>query len=256
MSERLFNAVFYALRRRIRWSRPTYRPRSEDKAPFFRAKPHLLSAAGRLERRYHLGDFREQSTSSEYRESLYVLELMERFFPVPRLRDPVRALDVGSKNFAYARGLHHFFRHAGETGPRRVDLTGVEVDPYQIYTDLHSRYDYALYHIRDLDGCRYLAGDVMDHREPYDVITWFLPFVTEYALRKWGLPGVLFRPEAMVRHVCGLLAPGGVLVLASREEEERDVQAQLLRDLGVSFHPPERHESDWMAYAPRYVFVV
>jgi hypothetical protein len=60
----------------------------------------------------------------------------------------------------------------------------------------------------------------------------------------------------MIRHVCGLLAPGGVLVLASREEEERDIQAQLLRDLGLRFRPPERHTSDWMAYAPRYVFVV
>ncbi len=256
VSERLFNAVFYALRQRLRWSRPTYCPRNEDKAPFFRARPHLLSAAERLERRYHLRDFRGRSTSVEYRESLYVLELMERFFPAHRLCDPVRALDVGSKNFTYVRGLHHFFRHAGETAPRQVELTGIEVDPYQVYTDLHSRHDYALYHTRGLDGCRYLAGDVMGRQGRYDAITWFLPFVTEYALRKWGLPGSLFRPEPLLRHIFGLLAPGGVLILSNREEEEREIQAQLLRNLGIPFRPPDRHESDWMAYAPRYVFVV
>jgi hypothetical protein len=256
MSERLFNALFYALRWRVRWSRPNYRPRNEDKAPFFRAKPHLLSAAERLEHRYHLSRFRDQSTSPEYRESLYVLELMERFFPAHRLGDPVRALDVGAKNFAYARGLHHFFRYAGEAAPRRVELTGIEVDPYQVYTDLHSRHDYALYHVRDLDGCRYLSGDAMEHRDRYGVITWFLPFVTEYALRKWGLPDALFKPDLLLRHVYGLLTPGGVLILSNREEEERDIQAQLLRDCGIPFRPPERHESEWMAYAPRYVFVV
>jgi hypothetical protein len=168
----------------------------------------------------------------------------------------VRALDVGCKNFAYARGLYHFLRHAGTGTPRSVTLVGIELDPYQIYRDLHSRLDYARYHIRGLEGCEYHGGDVNDHAGRYDVITWFLPFLTEYAHRKWGLPGSRFRPEPTLRHVLGLLAEGGILLLANREEEERDLQADLLRRLGVRFEESRRHESDWMNYAPRYVFVV
>jgi hypothetical protein len=261
MSERLFNALFYALRWKVRWSRPNYCPHGEDKVPFFTAKPHLLAEADRLEKAYHLQGFREHSTSVEYRESLYAIDLMERFCPVHSLRDPVAALDVGSKNFAYARGLHHFCGHAGRTTgrevpPRRVALTGIEVDPYQVYTDLHARHDYARYHTRGLEGCRYLTGDVTDHHDRYDIITWFLPFVTEYAHRKWGLPGRLFAPARLLRHVHGLLAEGGVLILANREVEERDIQTQLLRDHDIPFRPPQRHESDWMAYAPRYVTII
>ena len=256
MSERLFNALFYALRWKVRWSRPTYCPKGEDKTPFFAAKPRLLTEADRLEKTYHLQGFREHATSVEYRESLYLIDLMERFCPVPRLRNPVAALDVGSKNFAYARGLHHFLRYAGGAPPRQVALTGIEVDPYQVYADLHARHDYARYHTRGLEGCRYLTGDVTGHDARYDLITWFLPFVTEYAHRKWGLPGHLFAPDRLLRHVHGLLADGGVLILANREEEERDIQTQLLRDHGIPFHPPQRHESDWMAYAPRYVTVI
>ena len=256
MSERFFNKLYFALRSRLRWSRPTYRPRNEDKSQFFDIKPHLLPAAARLEHHYHLKGFRCQSTSSEYREALYVLELLERFFPLERLRDPVRALDVGSKNFAYARGLYHFYRHAGAAHPRAVLLTGIEADAYQIYVDLHSRYDYALYHIRDLDGCRFLPGDVTGLHERYDAITWFLPFVSEGPHRKWGLPGSLFKPEAMLRHVFRMLASGGAMLIANREEEERDIQAKLLERLRIPFHPPERYEADWMAYAPRYVTLV
>ena len=255
MSERLFNHVYYALRSRVRWTRPTYNPPNEDKKSLFEPRPTLLPTADRLEGQYRLINFREKSTTNEFRESLYVLELMDRFFPILALSETVRSLDVGSKNFAYARGLYHFFRNAGGN-IRQVELTGIEVDAYQIYSNLHSRYDYALYHTRSLDRCRFIPGDVLEHQERYDVITWFLPFVTKYPLRKWGLPGSLFKPVDLLKHVYGLLKEGGILLIANKEEKERDIQLDLLRHLRIPFQLPERFEPEWIAYAPRYVVVI
>ena len=155
---------------------------------------------------------------------------MDRFFPTRAFPETVRSLDVGSKNFAYIRGLYHFFRNAGGT-IRQVELTGIEIDAYQIYSNLHSRYDYALHHTRNLDRCRFIPGDVLEHQERYDVITWFLPFVTKYPLRKWGLPGSMFKPIDQLKHVYSLLNEGGILLIANKEEKEGDIQLELLRPL-------------------------
>jgi hypothetical protein len=101
--------------------------------------------------------------------------------------------------------------------------------------DLHSRYDYAIYHIRNLKNTRYIPGDLLKfHENKYDLITWFLPFITETPLLKWGLPLQYLQPEAMINHAYNLLNSRGIILIINQFESEREKQLEILKNLGIN----------------------
>ncbi len=255
MLSRFANRLSFAIRSRLQWARGGYAPANEDKDAWLSTHPGLRQRARDLTARYDLHTLTERSTLTEYRESMYVLDLLDRCWqPAPQKSAPLRVLDVGAKNYAYAQGLAAFF--GGVAGQQALMLTGIEIDGYPVYRDLHSRFDYAQWHLRGLPHARYLVADVRAHTEQYDVITWFLPFLFADTQAAWGLPDHAFDPAATLTHVASRLAPGGVLVIVNRETEERDEQLALLAAAHLPHTAPRCFDAAWLPVAPRYVTIV
>ncbi|MBM4374714.1 MAG: hypothetical protein FJ095_06490 [Deltaproteobacteria bacterium] len=190
-----------------------------------------------LRGRYELERLRTASTRLDYRENLYVLEALERALEggrAPRRADgPLRVVDVGSKNFAYAFALERYFRRASGGPPK---LLGVEVDGHVVYRDWRARCDYAEAYARQTgnEQVRYRVADfcALEAAEPFDVVTMFFPFVTRHALVRWGLPARFFAPARLFAKAAAL-CPSGPVVIASHTEEERDEAVRLARKVGL-----------------------
>jgi hypothetical protein len=236
----LRNSLDLALRNRITWS-PAAHEEAEDHGGLFDDLAEPAAARdfeARALRDYGLGTARDRMASWRWNRNLAFLEVLDRAGQSPRLaeflrRKPsLRVLDVGSKNFDYVDALAAFF--AGFGSRRPVALTGIEVDAHRRYTDFRTRRAWADHYCAGVPGSRYLAQDLEDHREPYDLITWFLPFLTEFPLVRWGLPTRLLRPEALFDHAWGLLEPGGPVLLVNLNAGEAERQHALVRSRGLS----------------------
>jgi hypothetical protein len=238
----LANPVFFALRSRLRFRRAGYRET--------RATPLTDPLAIATLQRFGLADLTERMHASTLATTLHVVDLLAAVFErhPPPTATPLRALDVGSKNFEVAPAL---LASLVARGARRdaIELTGIELDAYRVYADGHSRADAAAYFLAlaadaGFGGAhRFVAGDVLAHREPYDVITWLHPFVTPAPLLRWGLPRRHLAPERMLAHVASLRAPGGMLVIVNQEPEEAAIQRDLFARVGLeatSFDVPSR----------------
>jgi len=229
----LRNSIDFFLRQRLTWS-PAARERSEDPEPF----------ADDTDRRwtedYGLEAARRRMAGWRWRRNLAVLQLLDRAAAEPLFRealaggDPLRALDIGSKNFDYVDALAAVLSHGGR---RTVDLTGLEIDPHRRYTDLRTRRAWAEHYCSFVPGARYLPGDLEDHEGSYRVITWFFPFLFRAPLVKWGLPGRLLRPAALLARARALLEPGGVLLIVNLTADEEAEQHRLLGEAGAAFTP-------------------
>jgi len=255
------NAAAFALRKKMAWSRGRVEHANEAKNDLFayadEGSTSLALRERELRERYELARLFASSSCSDYRENLYLLDLLDRhagaharraFGGQPR----IRALDVGSKDFRYAFGLAHWLRH-GTGGPSRdVALTGIELDGHPIYADLHSRKDHADAYAREVDRATvdYLVKDVLEHEErEVDLVFLFFPFVLEYALLRWGLPRRCFLPQRILRHVRTLLRPGGLVVVMNHTEAEHRRQLELLTDAGFDILSTARAESALVDYA-------
>ena len=88
--------------------------------------------------------------------------------------DIAKILDIGSKNWFYAKGEYSFFKSFVQT----PCLDGVEIDAFRLYSNLYSRYESAKFYTKNLKNTNYIAGDLLSISDTYDYIIWFLPFVT------------------------------------------------------------------------------
>lgn len=244
------NPLAFALRRRLSWSRGEPTTADEAKGELFN---YLSSSARRgaegreryLRDRYNLSPLYRASGREEYRENLYVLDVLDREV-APLLRSPgaraARGVDVGSKDFVYAFALERFLRRSG--GGRGAELVGVEVDGHAIYRDLHSRADRARANAARTGNAavRYEVADFLTFESaPADVVTIFYPFVTRFALLAWGLPLSAFRPRELLARAAASLAPGGLLVVFNHTLEEREALHELaatLPTLRLERHAP------------------
>lgn len=261
------NGLFFGLRQRLGWSRGGFREPPESKDGLYDdLPPDRAAAAGAREAalaaRYGLEELRADTTRRNYRENLYLLDLLDAAWEAagPPLPAPPRVLDVGVKNWYYVRALHRFLARAGRAAgepDRPVDLTGLELDPYRVYADLYSRYDYARWHMRGLAGCRYLAGDFLDHGERYDLVLLLFPFVLERPLLEWGLPLAHFQPRRFLAHALARLVPGGALLVVNQGPEEAREQLELLASLGRAARLHREQGSHFVDYPePRFVTIV
>jgi len=225
------------IRDHLRWA-PA--PRARAPRPLERDLHHLdvearARAQALLDRYPTIADWSRLLNPVEVQEDLYLLEALSLMVPAA-LTGPAgarSALDVGSKN-----GIHLPALHALCPCP----WTLVELDAHRRYGNLVTRRSRGEFiaasapHVHD--GCRYLAGSVLDLRPDagrFDVITWTLPFVYPQPLIAWGLPDRHFQPVALLDRVLSLLTPRGALIITNQGEGERDEQRRLLSDAGV--HP-------------------
>ena len=158
----------------------------------------------------------------------YVYDILSQFMK-PKERDSLRVLDIGSKNWAYVRGEYRFFRQFSPN----LELDGVEIDAYRLYSNFYSRYEAAKFYIKGLEGVNYYPEDLLNIGGKYDYIVWLLPFVTPYPLKRWGLPERYFMPEKLLKHAYGLLERE--MFIVNQGEEESEIQRALLEKLKIPY---------------------
>lgn len=224
MSDRLDDLAF-RVRGALRWSAPVWklRARSFDRVVASLPSPQARARARALAEQHDLGRWPKLLTARELRENLYVLDVLASHLPGALPDGP--ALDVGSKNGAVLPALV-------AARPRPWHL--VELDAHRRYLDGSTRRAHGEAIAAAFPGCRYFARSVADVEGRYAAVTWFLPYVRQAPLRAAGLPSRCFEPERLLRHVAGLVAPSGVLLVLNQGERERDEQARLFAQLGLA----------------------
>lgn len=239
-----WNGGFFYLRQRIKFRRGGYREEPGRRADL---PPHLQSAldgprSRELETELQLDRFRDGLSDETYVVTLFFADLLEQTFRqgsfFAALPPAIDILDVGSKNFESAPALFAAMSQCGRspgTPPRTVRLTGIEIDAFRVTRDLFSRADKAAYYLNLLPSPagphRFIPGDLLEHYETYDLVTWFRPFLHPFPLLRWGLPLGLLQPERLLAHTCELVRPGGVLLILNQTAEESSQQEQLTANL-------------------------
>lgn len=234
----LINKIGYPARNTLKFTRRIKNLKNEPKDSLFQNQ-NLKNEEQRLIRTYDLEKFYHHSKILTYKENLYILKLLEdtfENFSIHWQQDTLNILDIGSKNFSYATALHKFFVNYKTNTQRNVYLDGIEVDAYRIMADLHSRYDYAQYHIKNLPHTRFIVEDLLNYTsKKYHFITWFLPFIIKKPLINWGLPAKYFQPEKMLEHTCKLLENGGIILIVNQSGIEKGTLLKLLSNLKLPF---------------------
>lgn len=242
------NAISFAIRRKLAWTRGPVVHGNEPKDDLFEGSRALARRERQLCKRYDLERLRGASTVHAYRENLYVLDILDRLALPPQER--VRALDVGSQDFRYAFALARWLGRIADD----ITLTGIELEGHRVYDDLHSRKEHAEAFAAEVDGASvdYRVADFLRYEAPaasVDVISFFFPFVLEYALVRWGLPRKFFSPKRMFDRAYSLLRPGGTVIIMNHTEAERVRQVELLHECGFVIEASARAESKLVDYA-------
>lgn len=165
-----------------------------------------------------------------YKENLYTQDVLDSFFE-KKQNEKLTILDIGSKNWFYAKGEYNYFASFCSN----FELDGIELDAYRLYSNLYSRYEVAKYHIKDLVNTTYIAGNLLDLNKKYDYIIWFLPFVVITPHTAWGLPQRLFYPEKLLKHAYNLLKDNGQMLIVNQGIIEAEEQVKLFEKLNISY---------------------
>lgn len=185
-------------------------------------------------------------------ENLYVFEILEIYFE-KQIKNYTKILDIGSKNWSYAKGEYDFFDSFCE----KFSMTGIELDAYRLYPNFYSRFEAAKFYTKGLQNTNYICANLLDIKEKYDYITWFLPFVSEYPLKKWGLPKKYFCPEKLLVHAFDLLENHGQMLIVNQGEKEANIQKLLLEKLNINYLFLGKFENINSPYSQnRYGFLV
>lgn len=236
------NTIDFFLRQKFRFSRRNYYVAPESKDGLFEDIESSQKERYLFEK-YNLSSLKENSTRMNYLENLYTLEILDKYLCIEK-KHKISALDIGAKNWFYAQGEYFFFKHFCD----ELSLGGIELDAHRLYTSLFSRFEVAKFYSKGLDGACYIAGDLLEHNEKYDFIVWFLPFVIEYPLIKWGLPLRYFKPQKMLEHACSLLNEGGQMLIINQDIEEYEVQQKLYESIGADFRLLGKVDSTFLEY--------
>ena len=187
-----------------------------------------------------------------YLENLYTYDILGQCLN-KQPSDCTKILDIGSKNWFYAKGEYHFFK----SFVQNPCLDGVEIDAFRLYSNLYSRYETAKFYTKNLKNTNYIAGDLLSINDTYDYIIWFLPFVTIEPLKYWGLPEKYFMPEKLLYHAFSLLKNGGQMLIVNQGEKEAAVQKQLFEKLNIKYTEKGIVKSRFLEYKnDRYAFVI
>ncbi len=194
----------------------------------------------------------EKNLMRNYLENLYTFDILSTSFSTEK-KHFARVLDIGSKNWFYAKGEHQFFESFCED----FELDGVEIDAHRLYTNLYSRYETSKFYTKNLPKTTYHCTDLLSINKKYDFIIWFLPFVTMAPLRYWGLPERLFMPKKLLSHAFSLLNEGGEMLIINQGEHEANAQKELFEQLEIKYEEKGIVKSDFLEYKnDRYAFLI
>lgn len=185
-------------------------------------------------------------------ENLYVYEILNNYFEKYN-QEKIQILDIGSKNWSYVKGMHNFFSGFCD----EFFMDGVEVDAYRLYPNLYSRYEASKFYTKDFSNVNYFCANLLDIKKKYNYITWFLPFLTKYPLKKWGLPKRFFCPEKLLVHAYSLLKKNGQMFIVNQGKYEADIQKKLLDNLEIKYNFLGEIQNEYYPYSQkRYGFLI
>jgi len=194
----------------------------------------------------------EKNIERNKKENLYTTDILEKLLYKSQ-KNEIKILDIGCKNWFYAKGEYNFFKNLYE----KIQLDGVEIDAHRLYSNFYSRYEVAKFYIKNLENVNYIAGNLLNIYEKYDFIIWFLPFVTINPHKYWGLPKKLFMPETLLKHAYSLLKPNSQMLIVNQGSNEAQIQKQMLDNLGLNYEEKGLIESRFLKYThPRYAFLI
>lgn len=240
--QNLKNNIDFFLRQHLNISRKNYVAENEPKDGLFDEK-ELIERENTLFEKFDLDYLKSNSTRQNYLENLYTIDLLDKYFNVD-YQDDLSILDIGCKNWFYAKGEYFFFKkHC-----KNLILDGIELDTNRLYTNFYTRSEVARFNIKDLKNTNYIAGNFLEYDQKYDCIIWILPFVVENPLIKWGLPKKYFQPEKMLTHAFNSLNKNGEIFIINQGEVEYEAQKELCKKLNIQYTPLGKVESEFLQY--------
>ena len=194
----------------------------------------------------------EDLVARNIQENLYTTDVLNQVFE-KKTSEKIKILDIGSKNWFYAKGEYEFFN----SFCKNFELDGVELDAYRLYSNFYSRYEVAQYHIKELKNTNYIVGNLLDLNKKYDYIIWLLPFITKAPLKAWGLPKRFFCPTKLLKHAYYLLNKNGQMLIVNQGEEEAQIQKSLLENLNIPHKELGKISSEYFEYKnERYAYLI
>jgi len=249
--QNLKNIIDFNLRQCFNFSKKNYFETNERKEELF-ADAQIIGREKELVEKYEIDFLKNNSTRENYLENLYIIDMLDKYFPI-EFKDEMSVLDIGCKNWFYAKGEYFFFKKYC----RNLTLDGIELDTHRLYTNFYSRAEVAKFHLKGLENTNYIEGDFLNHNEKYDYLVWILPFVFEYPHLKWGLPSKYFKPGKMLKQAYNSLKIGGKIFIINQGEEEFEAQKALCEKLNISYTPIGIVKSDFWAYKyPMYLVLI
>jgi len=177
------------------------------------------------------------------KENLYTKDILNQFFKKQEKKN-LKILDIGSKNWFYAKGEYDFFNDFC----KNFELHGVEIDAYRLYSNFYNRLEVAKFHTKNLKNTKYFPDNLLNIKENYDYIIWFLPFISIKPHVLWGLPKKIFKPEKMFLHAYQLLNKNGQMLIINQGEKEAEIQKELLKKLNIPYQYLGEIKSNFFEY--------
>lgn len=242
----LKNRIDFFIRQQFVFSRKNYFEKNENKDRLF-GSIELINQEKKLFEKYDLEFLKSSSTCQNYLENLYTIDLLDKFLSID-FHNSLKVLDIGCKNWFYAKGEYSFFKKYCSN----LALDGIEIDVNRLYSNFFARKEAAKFYSQNLEGANYIEGDFLKYNQKYaikyDYIVWILPFVVEYPHLKWGLPQKYFQPEKMLNHAFESLNPAGKMLIINQGENEYEVQKELCKKLNITYTPLGEIKSDFLEY--------
>ncbi len=217
------NQIFFPIRRKMAWRGRRYH--EEPAGALLHLSNRERSIINGLKEKYAV-QFERSLNEGNTLRNYHLLHLFDEAASRFHWKPPIgqRVLDVGSKTFYYAPGMHAFFK------PNR--LVGLEMDGFHLYRGFHSNASYADFYIQTLSNTTSQVMNFKDYGETVDGIVWLFPFVLKEDLVQWYLPLSAFEPELLFQHARTILAPNGFVFMMNTGEDEFSLASASLHRAG------------------------
>ena len=242
-----FKAEFdFKIKSLMRFSPPIFKKRVKSIEDFDKTlSSKKRKRLSELDAKYDIENWQDVCSYSEFLGNLCLLDIFDQNIPI--VKKDLASLDIGSRNWWYFPALYSF-----KPGPWK----GVEIDAYQRYLDFSTRKAQAEYQIKPFKGSEYIAGDLLDIKGEFGLITWLLPYVEIGPLKISGLPQKFFNPDILFEHAISLLTDGGTLHIVNQGREEMEIQKSLFKRFNLDakfldaidspFSPYKKQRYGWL----------
>lgn len=214
-----WNSWMLEARQRIQFQRLGYTETGEylDVSGLLPEARRLLAS---LENVYGFRKFQPVLEETTYLKNLATLWTLEQMLP-PQFftNSELRVLEPGCQDFARLPGILSYL----EMFHRVQEVEGIELDPYPILHNFHSRADKAEYYISLVRApAKFRQGNFFHLTRQSALVLSFYPFVSPHPAMAWGLPAHFGNAQQWVAAFDRCTTAGGAcLVVHQGDWEEK-----------------------------------